>query len=252
VNYPDNFDRLIGESVSPNGKLQTSLYQTCKEEDQTQNFIRSNISLQMNIENPKFINEYQCDPKVGHYICSKPEAISNFQNFGNKVDLVKVGSLHQFYVSGLGKGLVYHYFAPDGRNKLKVKYNNPIFKCPNNTFLTYIQMVPQFKQEKLFAVHDGGFSLQCSKPKENNIVKVLSHIGFSNPITPVATTDRESCPDNHYAIGIEYLEQKLDQIQDVWVYFTAPSIRLICQEIEVCSYFYNNVRSYLTFHLSKL
>ena len=248
VKDPHDLDEYIGKSVSPNGKLQTSLFQTCKEEDQSEKFISKVTSYSsMDIENPNFINGYQCDPKVGQYVCSKPEAFSNFQNYGNKVELVYDGT-HRFNVLS---PITEHYLL-DGKNKLLYSMNDPIFRCPNNTFLTYIQMEPIWKQYVVFAVHDGGFYLECSKLKKNNIVKVLSHIGYSDPITPVGTTANKSCPDNHYAIGIKYLKQELDQIQHYWIYATAPSIRLICQEIEVCSYFYNNVRSYLTFQLSKL
>ena len=235
---PDNFEKEIGRSVSPSGKLQTYLFQTCKEEEQTQKFIRSDKNDLINMNyGAKFINEYQCDktcsyncdPKNYALICMKPTAFSNFEYNGNKVELVPHVSLRHDVMKNV--------FLT---NRYEVSYekNDSTFLCEDNSFLTYLQMTKIVKNygthtDGGYTVTDGGFYIICSKLKNNNIVKVLTNIGYSDPITPVGTASKKKCPDNYYAIGIQYQDQKVEN-KDRWLYyFTAPSIRLVCKEIQI-------------------
>ena len=142
MTYPDNIVKVIDESVSPNGKLQTSLFQTCKEEEQTEKFIGKktyDVLMSRYSNNNIPINEYQCNPRIfglgwyeenaGCFVCSEPKAYSNFHDGTFQLDF---GEIVRWNVS---KNLV---FNPNPHFNYM---NEPTFRCPPNTFLTYIQMV---------------------------------------------------------------------------------------------------------------
>lgn len=278
----DTLDTILGKSMSPSGRHETVMQHRCIESDRSDSYFGREVQLQsydfdfflseVNVQNHmRFISAMECTRPQIHSLyrllkvyCGLPMTLTNFLTSYNGFEYLhpqhKLIHVNDHYMPAVKITLTEEI----ENNSKPFLVEGSRYTCPTNSFLTTIQT--SFLKDDLDVdtlsdidvIYQYGFKLSCAKPKENGVVRVLSNIetttaeeAFISHRTfhnkPGALVDRLECSQNHYAVGIlcdEYAQEtpSVGYGEEVRVEFSCVSIKLVCQQIEVCSYFSDNVK----------